>query len=254
MRLDAYAEKFVEAGYSCLVFDYRHFGASDGKPRQIIEIPLQLADWASAISHARRIRPRSKIVLWGSSFAGGHVLAAGAKDGRIAAVISQCPHTSGPAAVGQLDLWTTLRLTGLAMRDIATKIVGGKPVLVEMTGVPGDLALMTGPGADERSHDLMRTAGAAKPPTKVAARIGLAIGTYSPGRNAKDLNCPVMFCLCTEDNVAPAAAARRFSRQAVLAEVHEYPVGHFDIYMDEPFEKVAVDQIEFLRKHLPLAN
>ena len=35
MRLDAFAERFTEAGYLCLVFDYRHFGASGGSPRQL---------------------------------------------------------------------------------------------------------------------------------------------------------------------------------------------------------------------------
>ncbi len=38
MRLDAYAERFAAAGYTCLVFDYRHFGASDGEPRQLLDI------------------------------------------------------------------------------------------------------------------------------------------------------------------------------------------------------------------------
>lgn len=33
MGLEAYAQRFVEAGYACLVFDYRHFGSSDGEPR-----------------------------------------------------------------------------------------------------------------------------------------------------------------------------------------------------------------------------
>ncbi len=32
MRLDAFAERFSSAGYRCLVFDYRHFGASAGGP------------------------------------------------------------------------------------------------------------------------------------------------------------------------------------------------------------------------------
>jgi alpha/beta superfamily hydrolase len=32
MRLDAYAEAFAEAGYHALVFDYRHFGDSEGEP------------------------------------------------------------------------------------------------------------------------------------------------------------------------------------------------------------------------------
>ena len=32
MRLDAYAGRFAAAGYACLVFDYRHFGASGAGP------------------------------------------------------------------------------------------------------------------------------------------------------------------------------------------------------------------------------
>ena len=36
MRLDAFAERFSSAGYRCLVFDYRHFGAGAGEPRQLL--------------------------------------------------------------------------------------------------------------------------------------------------------------------------------------------------------------------------
>lgn len=32
--LEPYAEKFANAGYAVLLFDYRHFGASTGEPRQ----------------------------------------------------------------------------------------------------------------------------------------------------------------------------------------------------------------------------
>ena len=53
LRLDAFAERFCAAGYACLVFDYRHFGASDGTPRQLIDIDTQLADWAAAVAYAR---------------------------------------------------------------------------------------------------------------------------------------------------------------------------------------------------------
>src|ERR1700757_3666929 len=55
MRLDAYAERFSAAGYGCLVFDYRHFGDSDGQPRQVLDIDMQLADWAAAVGYARTL-------------------------------------------------------------------------------------------------------------------------------------------------------------------------------------------------------
>ena len=53
MRLDAYAERFSAAGYACLVFDYRNFGDSEGQPRQLLDIGMQLADWAAAVAYAR---------------------------------------------------------------------------------------------------------------------------------------------------------------------------------------------------------
>ena len=55
MRLDAYAERFSAAGYACLVFDYRNFGDSEGRPRQLLDIGMQLADWAAAVAYARTL-------------------------------------------------------------------------------------------------------------------------------------------------------------------------------------------------------
>ena len=33
--LDGFAERFAAAGYVALAFDYRHFGDSEGRPRQL---------------------------------------------------------------------------------------------------------------------------------------------------------------------------------------------------------------------------
>ena len=91
-RLPAYAERFAAAGLGVLLFDYRHFGASGGEPRQLLDIGRQLADWRAAVAYARARFDR--VALFGSSFAGGHVLAVGTDPG-IAAVVSQCPMTDG---------------------------------------------------------------------------------------------------------------------------------------------------------------
>src|SRR5512135_978745 len=66
MRLDAYAERFAAAGYACVVFDYRHFGDSDGEPRNLLDIRRQLADWRAAIAcvRARTDVDGARVVLW----------------------------------------------------------------------------------------------------------------------------------------------------------------------------------------------
>jgi uncharacterized protein len=76
MRLPAYAERFAQAGLAVLIFDYRHFGASEGEPRQLLDIKQQLADWAAAISYVRGLDDidPERIALWGTSFSGGHVI------------------------------------------------------------------------------------------------------------------------------------------------------------------------------------
>ena len=51
--IPAFAERFAGAGLAALVFDYRHFGDSEGEPRQLLDIGLQLEDWTAAIACAR---------------------------------------------------------------------------------------------------------------------------------------------------------------------------------------------------------
>src|SRR6478736_8002572 len=65
-----YAERFSAAGLDALAFDYRHFGASDGEPRQLLSIREQLEDWAEAIAFARSLEgvDPERILLWGSSY------------------------------------------------------------------------------------------------------------------------------------------------------------------------------------------
>ena len=79
MRLDAFAERFAQAGIAALAFTYRHFGDSGGQPRQLLSIKRQLADWDAAIAW---VKDRSdvdgtRIAVWGSSFGGGHYINVG---------------------------------------------------------------------------------------------------------------------------------------------------------------------------------
>ena len=106
LRLDAYAERFCAAGIGALLFDYRHFGASAGEPRQLLDIRRQHADYRAAVAYARGLDwvDPDRVALFGSSFSGGHVIAVAAQDPRIAAVVSQCPFTDGLATLPKLGV------------------------------------------------------------------------------------------------------------------------------------------------------
>jgi hypothetical protein len=53
-----------------------------------------------------------------------------------------------------------------------------------------------------------------------------------------------------DDVVTPPEPARKAARDAPLGELIEYPGGHFDIYVGEPFERAVTDQIAFLNRVL----
>lgn len=75
-----YAEAFAAAGIDAFVFDYRGFGASQGTPRQLVSYRRQRQDYHAAIAAARRLPgvDPERIVLWGTSYSGGHVVAVAA--------------------------------------------------------------------------------------------------------------------------------------------------------------------------------
>lgn len=248
--LDHFAARFARAGLAAVVFDYRHFGASGGQPRQLLDITRQLQDWAAALTYLRA-RPEfdsGRLALWGSSFSGGHVLATAARDHGLAAVIAQVPFTDGLINLPALGLGHALRLVRAGLIDQVGAWAGRPPYPVKVVGPPGSLAVMNTPDAEPGYRAIIPED--VHWVDEVAARIVLRVGSYRPGREAGAIVCPVLFCIASQDAVTPPATARRAAERAPLAEVREYPIGHFDIYRGEPFERAVADEVGFLRRHL----
>ncbi|WAJ45580.1 alpha/beta fold hydrolase [Mycobacterium sp. Aquia_216] len=251
MRLDAYAERFSAAGYACLVFDYRNFGDSEGQPRQVLDIDMQLADWAAAVAHARTLDgiDHDRIALWGTSFAGGHVITTAARLPGIAAVVAQCPFTDGIASARTISHpLATARIAARAIRDVVAARRGTSPVMIATAGKPGDVALMNTP--DAYTGYLRLVPDGVELRNEIAARITTKVFTYRPGLLTAKISCPILFCVCEHDSLAPADATLRHAANAPRGEVRTYPEGHFAIYVDDGFERVIADQLAFLDKHL----
>ncbi len=250
MRLDAYAERFAAAGLACLLFDYRHFGASGGEPRQLLSIRRQLADWKAAVAFARGLEQvdPDRVAVFGSSFGGGHAILTAAEDPRIAAAVAQCPFTDGLASGLTLGPVSTVKVSALAVRDQLAWARKAEPVRVALSGPPGSAALM--PTADADAEFTALVPQGQEFTNGVAARVGPQIVFHRPGRAASRVRAPILFSVCDRDSVAPAKATLRWAARAPRAEIQRYPFGHFEIYRGEPFERAVGDQLEFLRRHL----
>lgn len=251
--LASFAERFVVEGYRVLVFDYRYFGDSGGKPRQLLTVANQLADWRAAITFARcqnGVDP-ARIALWGTSFSGGHVTSIAAKDHRIAAVVAQNPMMDGLASVGMFlgyaGLGNLLKLSTLGLVDQLNGLIGKDPLLIPVVGRHGDFAALSSPEA----WDGYQAIAAPGWRNQMSARFALTLSLYRPVRLAKQVRCPILVQACMEDSVVSPAAAVRVAQSAKKGELSRYEgMGHFNVYVGAGFETAVTDQIAFFRRTL----
>ncbi|MFE5285028.1 alpha/beta hydrolase [Nocardia sp. NPDC056611] len=253
MGLAAYAERFTAAGYACLVFDYRHFGDSDGAPRYLLSTREQRADWIAALSFARRLPQvdNARIIAWGTSFGGGHVIHTAAKrPAGLVAAIAQCPFTDGVASTLAVSPINSIKATAAGVRDVAAMLLGREPHMITTAGPANGTALMTAPDAE--SGYLALVPPGADFRNEAAARVVFDILTDRPGRHTARIQVPILFSVCETDSVAPAKPTLRYAARAPRGEVRTYADGHFDIYRGAAFERAVTDQLAFLRLHVPI--
>ncbi|EPQ26210.1 uncharacterized protein PFL1_06145 [Pseudozyma flocculosa PF-1] len=251
MGLNRFAHRFQQAGFNALVFDYRHLGASTGRPRQLVDVPRQLEDWSAALDFAETLESvdRERIAIFGTSFAGGHVITVAAREPRrVKAVVSQCPFTSGWASSQTVSFRTLLWGTVAAIRDLVFSW-GDSIVPIALAGKPDDVALMTKPDVWQGYLSLVPRDIAFS--NEIAARLLLKLPLLAPGRDAKKVQAPIFFAICAGDSVAPADTSIAYAKEAPRGVVRVFEgMGHFDIYVGEAFEKAMPEYIDFFTKHL----
>lgn len=249
-RLAEYAERFAEAGFAALVFDYRSFGESAGEPRQVPDLAGQLDDIRAAVAFTRaheRI-DADRIVLWGNSLGGAHMVVAAAGDPRIRAVVAQIPFNGFPKRVEDRSTRETVKLLSACLWDRVRGLVGLPPYYIPMVGQPGELAVTATAEADQHIRTL--TGGRESLWRNIVApRALLAMMRYRPAESAARLSCPLLVCAAADDREAPVATSRELADAAPHGELRIYPGTHFSFYTDPELRDVVVaDQIDFYRR------
>ena len=254
LGLDAFALRFQAAGFSVLVFDYRHYGASEGEPRELMSVGKQLDDWRAAIAYGKTLPniDSKRVAIWGSSFGGGHTMRLASENLGVAAAVSQVPFSNGIASVLKIPLLTVLLITFNALLDLARQLFGLSPRYIGLVGKPGAVAMMTAPDCNDGYLRLVSADTLARGTwrNRMTARAGLAIPMYMPGRVAAKVAIPILFAIAENDSIAPAAPTHAIAKRVARAEVKSYPNGHFDYYSGAGFEQIVADELAFLTRHL----
>lgn len=250
MRLDAFSEKFAQAGVAALSFTYRYFGDSGGTPRQLMSIERQLEDWDAAIRFAKNCGEvdGKRIAVWGSSFGGGHALTVASRHPELLAAVSQCPFTDGRASAGALGVVGTLKMVPFVIADLIAKVLGTQPVYVPIAAQPGELAMMNAPDALPGYLNLVPKGVSFV--NQVTARVVPEVTAYRPGLNAAKIKAPLLVCVSATDSVTPPEKTIAMVGKAPRVKTKVYNAGHFDFYTGDTFEQLAKDQSAFLVEHL----
>ena len=259
--LESFARAYAAAGIDVLAFDFRHLGESGGTPRQRVRMAEQLADYRAAITAAAGLPgvDSRRVVLWGVSLSGGHVLAAAAAAtaerptgdtaAALAAVVSATPLVDGAAAA----LWAlrhggpsaTLRGAYATLRGRIGARTGGDG-LIPLVGPPTTGAAL---GLDGYLESYRALAG----PTwrnDIDSGVLAQLLRYRPARAAARIRLPLLVQIADFDRAAPPDAAAR-AAFAARAEVRHYPCDHFGIWPGNSFFDSAVaHQLMFLRRHV----
>ena len=247
LRLYEYAERFAAAGYAVYLFDYRNFGASDGKKRQLINVRMQLEDWKNAIDFIKKDSrvDADKLLLFGTSFSGGHVVWLTAHRNDVKATVAQCPYTNTMATIKVVGLKYILRKAPFVIADVLTCVTGYHPILLKLSTYSGENAFME---ADEELTN--RYIEGADYVNAAPARTLLEFVKYSPGRFFGKICTPIYVAACEKDMLAPADKTIRLAQKAKKLTCKKYDCGHFEIYLPPFFEEVIREYTEFYDKAL----
>ena len=246
----AFAERFAELGCAVMLFDYRCLGDSEGQPRNWVSPRRHNQDWDRAIDHSRSLPgiDRERIVLWGSSFSGGHVIATASRRSDINAIIAQVPFVDGRASVSKIPLPLMLRLAGAGLRDGLRMLTGRSPHCVPVVGRPGEFAIMNTPECEPGYRALIPEGSRWE--NEVPARILLTVGTYRPIRAAWKVRSPALIVLAEKDSLIPPEAVERTAARIPDCRLERLACNHFEPYQGEWFEKNIALQESFLRERV----
>ncbi len=249
--LPVFAERFVNAGYAVFLFDYRSFGDSDGLPRQWISPRRHVEDWRAAIAHVRTLEAvdSQRIVLWGTSFSGGHALQVASRDAGIRAVVTLVPHVSGPASMRNTSPLMALRLSLAGLQDLLGGLID-RPVYRPIVGQPGDVAALTSPGAWAGYLQLLPRQPRWRNMTR--AQVFLELPFYSPIRHVHRILAPVLVIAGRNDLVTPADAAQSAVARMPRGRFELLDSDHFQPFAGDLFEQGMRLQLAFLHEAVPV--
>ncbi|MDF1763930.1 MAG: alpha/beta hydrolase [Oleibacter sp.] len=235
---------FIAAGYAVMTFDYPGWGNSEGLPRNCINPVNRVGNVESALTHLKQqaVINAKKIVLWGTSFGGGHVVDTAAQHPELLGAIAQVPMLDGQDAVKAIPLLSLLRFGAYGIADC---FMGRRPIYIPVVSAPGEFGSMDRDGASEAMRRGIEIAGI-QYDNRIAARSVLTIGMYRPIKRLAKIKIPTLLIGASRDSVAPFNRANIEGKNKEYVQTKMIDANHFDPYFAPILSENLQYQLDFL--------
>jgi len=252
ITLPGYAARFEDAGFVVLVFDYRHYGASGGEPRNHIVPFEQMQDVRNAITWLRT-QPEvetDNIGGWGISFGAVHMLHLGAYDRRLKAVVTVATGLNVfEAIMGRDGLQGFLKMINL---DHDARLQSGSPATyIPAVSMPGDGGMMAFPEAYDFYSEAQKTYAPTYENRVTLESLEYLFADHSAA--AVELISPTALLMIhgNQDFIPTAVVQAVIDRANEPKKLVVYDCLHTDLYVREPWlTQSSNEAIEWFNRYL----
>lgn len=250
MSLNKFAEKFAEAGFVVLVFDYRYLGASEGEPRGQVFYFEQQQDYRNAITWVslQKEVDSERIGIWGTSDSGGHVLHLGAFDRRVKAVVAQVPTIN--ARYQSLSTEAQARRAAFYARNRVEEYKKGIVNYYPVIAPAGQPACFT----QKEAYDYFTEAAKEAPNWKNQITME-SLDIYKEFAPATFINLisptPLLMIVASKDVLTSSEGEiKAFERAGEPKKLVVFQGGHFDPYDGTGFTEASTAAVEWFEQYL----
>jgi uncharacterized protein len=239
MLLPEYAEALASAGIACLLFDYVGFGDSGGALRQCVDPAEQLVGFSGAIDAlvADKRFDRTRIGVWGVSLSGGHTLTLAGTDKRVKTAAAIIPYINTP-----LNLADALRFFIPMLKDGISRLFGGAPKMIAVSGEPGDLAIMTSDGVTKWMEEMTNGVPTFRNEVTVSSLNNMRV--YDTRKTASKIQIPILVLTAIDDQITPAKL-----KGVSSAKIVDFAGTHFGLFAEHRPETVRL-LVEWFKEKL----
>ena len=250
--LPGYAERFAEAGFVTLLFDYRFFGSSDGEPRCQL-FPLEMVeDYRNAITWVceQTNVDADRIGVWGTSFSGGLATYIGTFDKRVKAVVAQVPSLTNAESRRSTDPAKWDSVGAFLLEDRIARYRTRAVNYMKVVAPEGEPCIL--PGAESYEAFMELKTNAPNWRNEVTLESLEKVREFDPVSLIHLMAPTALLVIAAEQDslISLDAVMAAYERATNPKELIVHPIKHFDIYKDPWLTTAANDAIAWFKQHL----